>query len=121
MGRILFSQRPMVMGYSRFEFSQLHKKAIDLFEQGYGYKATSTLLGVNPNTVRDWARNWRVNVNYNAEGTPEEKAKAVSMRASGSSLMTISAELRISKRRITAWLAEAKAKATASSEEKGAV
>ncbi|MFR4434815.1 MAG: helix-turn-helix domain-containing protein [Sutterella wadsworthensis] len=107
------------MDYSRFEFSQLHKKAIELFEQGYGYKATATLLSVNPNTVRDWARNWRVNVNYNAEGTPEEKAKAVSMRASGASLMTISAELRISKRRITAWLAEAKA--SASTEEKEAV
>lgn len=107
------------MDYSRFEFSQLHKKAIELFEQGYGYKATATLLGVNPNTVRDWARNWRINVNYNAEGTPEAKAKAVSMRASCASLMTISAELRISKRRITAWLAEAKA--SASTEEKEAV
>ena len=119
MGRVWFSQRPMVMGYSRFEFSHLHKKAIELFEQGYGYKATSTLLGVNPNTVRDWARNWRINVDYNAEGTPEQKAKAVALREAGASLMAISAELRISKRRITAWLAEAKA--SASTEEKEAV
>ena len=36
------------MDYSRLEFSHLHKKAIELFEQGYGYKATSTILGVNP-------------------------------------------------------------------------
>lgn len=119
MGRVWFSQRPMVMGYSRFEFSQLHKKAIELFEQGYGYKATSTLLGVNSNTVRDWARNWRINVDYNAKGTPEHKAKAVALREAGASLMAISAELRISKRRITAWLAEAKA--SASTEEKKAV
>lgn len=39
----------------------LRKQAATLFELGYGYKAVSTILGINRHTVRDWARIWRAN------------------------------------------------------------
>lgn len=35
------------------------EEAAKLFEQGYGYKAVSTELGVNRETVRDWSYTWR--------------------------------------------------------------
>ena len=95
----------------RFEHSKAHEEAIALFEKGLGYKAVSTILQVNRNTVRNWARNWRIGIHYHAEATPEDKAKALAMRASGASLMEIVAELKMSKRRIMTWLSYAKASA----------
>lgn len=38
------------MNWSR----SLRQKAADLFEKGLGYKAVSSELGVNRETVRDW-------------------------------------------------------------------
>lgn len=35
------------------------ERAAQLFEMGYGYKAVSTELGVNQQTVRDWSYTWR--------------------------------------------------------------
>lgn len=37
----------------------LKKIAAKLFEQGNGYKAVSTMLGVKQQTVRDWSYTWR--------------------------------------------------------------
>lgn len=34
-------------------------EALELFESGYGYKAVSTKLNVNVETVREWAYAWR--------------------------------------------------------------
>ena len=34
-------------------------EAAKLFAQGYGYKAVSTELGINRETVRDWSYTWR--------------------------------------------------------------
>ncbi|MDR3899440.1 MAG: hypothetical protein Q3X95_09315 [Duodenibacillus sp.] len=33
--------------------------AIGLFKKGAGYKRTSSVLGIKPSVVRDWARRWR--------------------------------------------------------------
>lgn len=38
---------------------ETRKRAAELFEQGYGYKAVSTELGINRETVRDWSYTWR--------------------------------------------------------------
>ena len=37
----------------------LRQKAAELFEKGLGYKAVSSELGVNRETVRDWSCTWR--------------------------------------------------------------
>lgn len=36
----------------------IRKEAVELFRSGYGYKATATILGILPSTVRDWRRKW---------------------------------------------------------------
>lgn len=38
---------------------KVRRKAVELFEKQYGYKATSTILGVPTYTVRDWKREWK--------------------------------------------------------------
>lgn len=38
---------------------EIKRRAAKLFEQGYGYKAVSTQLGVNRETTRDWSYTWR--------------------------------------------------------------
>lgn len=38
---------------------ETRERAAELFEQGYGYKAVSSQLGVNQETVRDWSYTWR--------------------------------------------------------------
>lgn len=35
------------------------KAALELFQEGFGYKRTAAALGLPTNTVRDWARAWR--------------------------------------------------------------
>ena len=37
---------------------EIKRRAAKLFEQGYGYKAVSTQLGVNRETTRDWSYTW---------------------------------------------------------------
>lgn len=36
----------------------IRTKASELFESGFGYKATATILGLPMATVRDWKRQW---------------------------------------------------------------
>lgn len=38
---------------------ETRQKAAELFERGYGYKAVSSQLGVNRETMRDWSYTWR--------------------------------------------------------------
>ena len=38
----------------------LRQRAAELFEKGMGYKAVSSELGINRETVRDWSYTWRV-------------------------------------------------------------
>ena len=38
---------------------ETRKRAAKLFEEGYGYKAVSTQLGMNRETARDWSYTWR--------------------------------------------------------------
>ncbi len=35
------------------------ENAAELFEQGMGYKAVATHLGISPETARDWSYTWR--------------------------------------------------------------
>lgn len=37
----------------------LRQRAAELFEKGMGYKAVSSELGINRETVRDWSYTWR--------------------------------------------------------------
>ncbi len=37
----------------------LRQRAAELFEKGMGYKAVSSELGINRETVRDWSFTWR--------------------------------------------------------------
>lgn len=47
-------------------------EAAKLFAQGYGYKAVSTELGINRETVRDWSYTWRA---LGTEGLIKESRK----------------------------------------------
>ena len=38
---------------------EIRARAIELFKKGAGYKRTSSVLGIKPSVVRDWARRWR--------------------------------------------------------------
>lgn len=38
---------------------EVRDRAADLFEQGYGYKAVATQLGVSREAVREWSYAWR--------------------------------------------------------------
>lgn len=48
----------------------LRRKAAELFESGLGYKAVSTELGINRETVRDWSYTWRA---LGTEGFVQQK------------------------------------------------
>jgi transposase-like protein len=93
------------MSYTKAQFAEKHEQAIRLFQSGLGYKAVASALLLNPYTVRDWARHWRCQVKANAFVTPEDRQKAIALRAEGASLMEIVAEIKCSKRTILAWLA----------------
>lgn len=95
--------------YTKAEFSQKHKDAIEQFQLGLGYKAVATKLHVSVYTVRDWRRNWRYGIDTKAEpANANDKNKAISMRQKGCSLMDISRSLKVSKRTILRWLAQEK-------------
>lgn len=38
---------------------EIRARAIELFKKGAGYKRTTSVLGIKPSVVRDWARRWR--------------------------------------------------------------
>lgn len=62
--------------------TRIREKAYRLFSEGLGYKAVSTKLRINRETVREWGREFR-NGEFVAE--PQELARSVChvMRADG--------------------------------------
>mgnify|MGYP002981643228 CR=1 FL=1 len=45
-------------GFMRRYSNGIRTRASELFESGFGYKATATILGLPMATVRDWKRLW---------------------------------------------------------------
>ena len=90
------------------------KKAAELFESGLGYKAVSTELGINRETVRDWSYTWRA---LGTEGfcaakeahpnySPELKLAVVADRMNGDSVVDVMHRYQIPNRhRIKEWCA----------------
>ena len=93
---------------------ETRRKAADLFEQGYGYKAVSTELGVNRETMRDWSYTWRAlgsdalcGVDASKESySPDIKLAAVKDREQGVSVVEVMQRYGILNRnRIKGWCA----------------
>lgn len=40
---------------------EIRRQAKELFESGFGYKASADILGIPESIARDWKRNWRRN------------------------------------------------------------
>ena len=52
-------QRPSVTGFlMRNVRNEKRQECLRLFEQGYGYKKTAQLAGLNPYTVREYKRKY---------------------------------------------------------------
>lgn len=94
---------------SRFK----RKLASEMFERGLGYKAVSTQLGINRETVRDWYAIWRalgtegfLN-SYRSERrnySPELKLTAAREHLSGKSIVEVMARYGIpSRHRVKEW------------------
>lgn len=93
------------------------RRAAQLFEMGKGYKAVSTELGVNRETVRDWSYTWRA---VGSEGLcsdfskrpryPKEvKQSAVRDRLNGDSVVEVMERYQINNRtRLKDWCAQYK-------------
>lgn len=85
-------------------------EAAKLFAQGYGYKAVSTELGINRETVRDWSYTWRA---VGTEGlmregriaySPEIKLAAVRDRQNGLGVVEVMKKYQIPNRnRLKDW------------------
>lgn len=92
---------------------EMRRRAADLFEQGYGYKAVSTELGVNRETVRDWSYTWRAlgsdvlcSEGDHKHYAPEVKLAAVQDRERGVSMVDVMKRYGIHNRnRIKGWCA----------------
>lgn len=92
----------------------LRIKAAELFESGYGYKAVSTELGVNRETVRDWYIAWRAlgTDAFTAEHdskqpvySPELKLAAVHDRLEGMDVVDVMTKYQIPNRhRVKEWV-----------------
>lgn len=94
---------------------ETRKRAAELFEQGYGYKAVSTELGVNRETIRDWSYTWRALGSEALCGldperktySPELKLAAVHDREKGVSVVEVMHRYGIGNRnRIKDWCAQ---------------
>lgn len=92
----------------------IRKKAAELFEQGYGYKAVSSQLGVNRETIRDWSYTWRAlgsdalckSSNIKESYSPETKLAVVKDRADGVSVVEVMHRYGVPNRtRIKEWCA----------------
>lgn len=101
-------KRPFDAEYAR------RRAAADLFEEGKGYKAVSTALGINRETVRDWSYIWRAfgsesfcHVRGDGERAvypPEVKRAAVKDRMEGKSMVEVMAKYGIrSRHQIKEW------------------
>jgi len=93
----------------------LRRKAAELFESGLGYKAVSTELGINRETVRDWSYTWRAlgtegfcaAKDHHPNYPPELKLAVVADRLNGDSVIDIMERYQIPNRhRIKEWCAQ---------------
>lgn len=85
----------------------LRVRAAELFEIGHGYKAVSTKLGVNRETMRDWYISWRAlgtevftaeHNNKQPMYPPELKLAAVRDRLKGMDVVDVMAKYQIPNR-----------------------
>lgn len=90
------------------------RAAAELFEAGKGYKAVSTALGINRETVRDWSYIWRAfgsesfcHVRGDGERAvypPEVKRAAVKDRMEGKPMVDVMAKHGVrSRHQIKEW------------------
>ena len=92
----------------------LRYKAAKLFEQGLGYKAVSSYLGISRETVRDWSYTWRAlgskglctSKNSRPVYSSELKLAVVHDRLNGDSVVEVMKRYRIPNRqRVKEWCA----------------
>ena len=91
----------------------LRQKAAELFEQGLGYKAVSSELGVNRETVRDWSYTWRAlgtdeflksHIGERIEYAPEIKVAVAQDRIAGMGVVEVMTKYHIPNRhRVKEW------------------
>lgn len=90
-------------------------KAAELFNQGYGYKAVSSELGINRETVREWACTWRALGEEGLLKSPhshkhydkETKQAAINDRLNGVSVIAVMERYGINNRNcIKRWMQE---------------
>lgn len=103
---------------SREEKEAVRRKAEAYFQEGYGYKATSTLLGISMYTVRDWLReyksgifrpSYRENAIRNTKNVEEIRSRVIADRALGLSYQELMKKHGASRTNIRAWCAQAEA------------
>lgn len=103
---------------SREEKEAVRKKAEAYFQEGYGYKATSTLLGISMYTVRDWLReyksgiftpSYKENAIRNSKNTEEIRSGVIADRALGLSYQELMKKYGASRTNIRVWCAQAEA------------
>lgn len=103
---------------SREEKEAGRKKAEAYFQEGYGYKATSTLLGISMYTVRDWLReyksgiftpSYKENAIRNSKKTEEIRSGVIADRALGLSYQELMKKYGASRTNIRVWCAQAEA------------
>lgn len=90
----------------------LRKRAVELFELGYGYKAVASKLSLKRSTVREWAYTWRAlgtdlflhREKLPTSYSPEVKLAAVKDRLEGIPMAEVMKKYQIcNRRRIKAW------------------
>lgn len=92
----------------------LRRKAAELFEKGMGYKAVSSELGINRETVRDWSYTWRAlgtkefltsHAGERVTYSPEIKMAVARDRLGGMGVVEVMAKYHIPNRhRIKEWV-----------------
>ncbi len=94
---------------------ETRRKAIELFEKGYGYKTVAAKIGVSVYTVRDWGRRFRRGTFaedissrlYRYEDDARERV--LELDAKGLSVREISEKTGIPKSTCKGWINRAKA------------
>lgn len=103
---------------SREKKEAVRKKDEAYFQEGYGYKATSTLLGISMYTVRDWLReyksgiftpSYKENAIRNSKKTEEIRSGVIADRALGLSYQELMKKYGASRTNIRVWCAQAEA------------
>ena len=89
--------------------SELRAKAIELFEQGYGFKRAAAEFGVSASTVCGWKRKWKTGDLLMTDPrptkcwSPEVRAEAVSLFEAGDDYKKIAAKLNVPVGTVRGW------------------